>query len=112
MQHDEGGNRIRNVVLPITRGGASEGSSERQRQDYKHGINHVGETHVHCQDHGWAEAHMTFTLDNADGVKFPHTDALVIVVNIVDIEVRRVLVNGGSFPDLLFMHAFDQLRIL
>ena len=44
-------------------------------------------------------------------VKFPHCDTLVISAGIVEVEVRRVLVDGGSSADLLFKHAFNQLCI-
>lgn len=50
---------------------------------------------------------MTFAFDDAVGVKFPHTDTLFITVSIADVEIWRVLANGGFFADLLFMRAFD-----
>ena len=59
----------------------------------------------------WADAPVTFTINDYVGVKFPHSDALVISTNIAEAEVRRILVDGGSSVDLLFVHAFDQLRI-
>ena len=80
--------QIRNVVLPITGGGASGGSLKQQRRDYMRGVNHGRATRAHHQDLRWAEVPMTFTLDDTDGVKFPHTNALVGTVNIADIEVR------------------------
>ena len=54
---------------------------------------------------------MAFTIDDSEGMKFPHSDALVISANIAQVEVRRILVNEGSLTDLLFIHAFDKLRI-
>ena len=54
---------------------------------------------------------MTITFDDSEGVKFPHSDALVISANITEVEVQRVLVDIGSSVDLLFIHAFDQLCI-
>ena len=54
---------------------------------------------------------MTFTINYSEGVKFPHSDALVILANIPEVEVWRILIDGGSSADLLIIHAFDRLRI-
>ena len=43
---------------------------------------------------------------------FSHQDPLVISANIADFEVRRVLVDGGSSADLLFVDTFDKMMIL
>ena len=59
-------------------------------------------------DNDWADTPMTFTVNDSEGIKFPHSDALVISANIAEVKVRRILADGGSSVDLLFMHAFDQ----
>ena len=50
---------------------------------------------------------ITFTSDDSEAVKFPHFDTLVISASIAKVDVQRALVNGCSFTDLLFKHAFD-----
>ena len=71
----------------------------------------LGATSIHHHAPGRADATVTFTSNNSEGVKFPHYDALVISVSIVEVEVWKVLVDGGSSTDLLFIQAYDQLRI-
>ena len=74
-------------------------------------MRHIGATSIHQQAPEWADAPVTFTIDDSKGVKFPHSDVLVISANIAEVEVRRILIDGGSSVDLLFIHAFDQLQI-
>ena len=72
-------------------------------------MHHIGATSIHRQAHEWADAPVTFTIDDSEGVKFPHSDALVISANIIEVEVQRILINEGNSADLVFIHAFDQL---
>lgn len=53
----------------------------------------------------------SFGKNDALGVDFPHQDPLLITANITGCDVRRVLVDGGSFVNLLFVSAFDQMAI-
>jgi hypothetical protein len=41
----------------------------------------------------------------------PHTDALVISCNVVGLLLHKVLVDNGSHPDIVFLHAFNQMGI-
>lgn len=103
--------QVRQVILAIIGGGSSGCSSKRQRREYTCGVNHIEATGIHRQAPRWANTLVTFTSDDSEGVKFPHSDTLVISANITEVEVRRVLVDGGSSVDLLFIHDFNQLCI-
>ncbi|GFZ05183.1 hypothetical protein Acr_17g0007550 [Actinidia rufa] len=75
--------------------------------------------------HGWAgeeiyslsspvvDAHPSITFNNDDlrGLHLPHDDALVVSAVIANFNVQRVLVDNGSSVDILFVSAFDKMRI-
>lgn len=44
---------------------------------------------------------IAFSEEDMVGVAYPHNDALVIVDDIVDFDVKRVLVDGGSAANVL-----------
>ena len=44
---------------------------------------------------------VTFTEADAQGIRFPHNDAVVISLNVADYDVRRVLVDNGSSADIV-----------
>ena len=45
------------------------------------------------------------------GVKQPHNDPLVIMLNIEGFNTKRILVNNGSSADIIYLPAFQQLRL-
>lgn len=45
------------------------------------------------------------------GITHPHDDALVIVGDIADFDVKRMLVDGGSTVNVLTWDAFLGLKI-
>ena len=54
---------------------------------------------------------MYFSEEYARGVKQPHDDPLVIMIMIEGFNTRRVLVNNGSSADIIYLSAFQQLKV-
>lgn len=52
---------------------------------------------------------MTFTKYDLRGVMSPHSDTLVLKVDINKQDVYRVLLDRGDFVNVLYKHTFDRL---
>uniref|UniRef100_A0A2N9FSH1 Uncharacterized protein n=1 Tax=Fagus sylvatica TaxID=28930 RepID=A0A2N9FSH1_FAGSY len=48
---------------------------------------------------------------DARGTHQPHDDALVITINIAGFTTRRVMVDNGSSADILYLPAYQQMRL-
>ncbi|GAV80619.1 LOW QUALITY PROTEIN: hypothetical protein CFOL_v3_24081, partial [Cephalotus follicularis] len=46
-----------------------------------------------------------------EGVRLPHDDPVVMTLQVVLFTMKRILIDSGSLADILYKHAFDQLRI-
>ena len=57
------------------------------------------------------EQAITFIDEDAERIHHPHDDAIVITLLIADYTTRRVLVDNGSFADILYYLAFQQMRL-
>ena len=54
---------------------------------------------------------MSFNEVDARGVKQPHNDPLVIMLNIEGFNTKRILVDNGSSADIIYLPAFQQLKL-
>ena len=54
---------------------------------------------------------MSFNEADARGVKQPHNDPLVIMLNIEGFNTKRILVDNGSSADIIYLLAFQQLKL-
>uniref|UniRef100_A0A2N9ESE9 Integrase catalytic domain-containing protein n=1 Tax=Fagus sylvatica TaxID=28930 RepID=A0A2N9ESE9_FAGSY len=54
---------------------------------------------------------ITFTEEDARKVFHPHDDALVVTLEIAGYSTRRVLIDNGSFADIIYLTAFQQMKI-
>ena len=54
---------------------------------------------------------MSFNEADARGVKQPHSDPLVIMLNIEGFNTKRILVDNGSSADIIYLPAFQQLKL-
>ena len=54
---------------------------------------------------------MVFFEENAKGLKQPYNDPLMIMLVIEGFNTRRVLIDNGSSTDIIYLLAFQQLRV-
>lgn len=54
---------------------------------------------------------ISFSEEDAAQLHQPHNDALVVSLNIVNIKVHRVLVDGGSSANVLSLSVFNAMRL-
>ena len=54
---------------------------------------------------------MSFNEADAKGVKQPHNDPLVIMLNIEGFNTKRILVDNGSSADIIYLPAFQHLKL-
>ena len=54
---------------------------------------------------------MYFSEEDARGIKQPHDDPLVIMIMIEGFNTRRVLVDNGNSADIIYLSAFQQLKL-
>ena len=61
--------------------------------------------------HRRTDQDISFNEADARGVKQPHNDPLVIMLNIEGFNTRRILVDNGSSADIIYLPAFQQLKL-
>ena len=54
---------------------------------------------------------MLFLEEDARGVKQPYDDLLVIMLMIEGFNTKRVLIDNGSSTDIIYLSAFQQLKV-
>ena len=52
-----------------------------------------------------------FTEEDATRLHHPHNDVLVVSIQMGDCNTHQVLVDNGSFADILYYPTFHQMRI-
>ena len=60
---------------------------------------------------GRTDQDMSFNEADAKGVKQPYNDPLVIMLNIEGFNTKRILVDNGSSADIIYLLAFQQLKL-
>ncbi|GAV59038.1 hypothetical protein CFOL_v3_02571, partial [Cephalotus follicularis] len=54
---------------------------------------------------------ISFSEADYEGVRLPHDDPVVGTLQVALFTMKRILIDSGSSADILYKHAFDQLRI-
>ncbi|GAV74320.1 hypothetical protein CFOL_v3_17800, partial [Cephalotus follicularis] len=74
---------------------------EEEQQEKTQGLRTCGDEEV-----------ISFSEADYEGVRLPHDDPVVVTLMVELFTMKRILVDSGSSADILYKHAFDQLRIL
>ncbi|GAV58727.1 hypothetical protein CFOL_v3_02260, partial [Cephalotus follicularis] len=54
---------------------------------------------------------ISFSKEDYKGVRLPHDDPVVVTLQVELFTRKRILIDSGSSANILYKHAFDQLRI-
>ncbi|GAV56584.1 hypothetical protein CFOL_v3_00126, partial [Cephalotus follicularis] len=55
---------------------------------------------------------VSFSEADYKGVLLPHDDPVVVTLQVALFTMKRILIDNESSTNILYKHAFDQLRIL
>uniref|UniRef100_A0A2N9FDC4 Uncharacterized protein n=1 Tax=Fagus sylvatica TaxID=28930 RepID=A0A2N9FDC4_FAGSY len=95
----------------INGGMAAGGTSRSSRKAYARQIHNVLVTQKANKTPRLEDLPITFTEEDARKVVHPHDDALVVTLEIAGYSTRRVLIDNGSSADIIYLTAFQQMRI-
>ena len=92
-------------------GGNLTGQSSRSKKTYLKVVQNIQLSGRSPKMRTPDEQAITFTDEDASRIHHPHDDAIVITLLIADYSTRRVLVDNGSFTDILYYPAFQQMNL-
>ena len=96
-------------IKTIAGGPTAGGSFKSLRKSYQRQVNSVHNVPPTKQRRISEDLH--FSEEDARSVKQPHDDPLVIMIMIEGFNTRRVLVDSGSSADIIYLPAFQQLKL-
>lgn len=96
-------------IKTITGGPFSGGSFKSLKKAYQRQVNSVHMIPSFKQQR--TNQDMSFNKVDVRGVKQPHNDPLVIMLNIDGFNTKRILVDNGSSVDIIYLPAFQQLKL-
>ena len=98
-------------IRKIIGGPVSRGSYKSLKKTHHRQINNVHIKHPSPKYRQLESDDITFSKLDANGIKQPHDDPLVIVLEIEGFNTRRVLVDNGSSVNIMYITAYQQLRL-
>jgi len=98
------------VKLAITGGSNDDHGNKRQRKEHMRRVYHLATEGPH-KNLQWSHIPITFDSTDLKLKDYPHTDAMVIETNLARWAVTRILINTGSFADILFASTFDNMKL-
>ena len=98
------------MILSITGGSNEDHGNKRQRKDHMRRVHHLATEGPH-KNSLWSHIPITFDSMDLKLKDYPHTDAMVIEINLAGWAVTRILVDTSSSADILFASTFDNMKL-
>uniref|UniRef100_A0A2N9GAI6 Uncharacterized protein n=1 Tax=Fagus sylvatica TaxID=28930 RepID=A0A2N9GAI6_FAGSY len=95
----------------VEKGQREGGTSRSSRKAYARQIHNVLVTQQTDKKPRLEDLPITFTEEDARKISHPHDDALVVTLEIAGYSTRRVFIDNGSSADIIYLTAFQQMRI-
>ena len=96
-------------IKTITGGPFSGGSFKSLKKAYQRQVNSIHTIPPSKQQR--TDRDVSFNEGDARGVKQPHNDPLVIMLNIEEFNTKRILMDNGSSANIIYLRAFQQLKL-
>ena len=87
-----------------------EFQTKKQKRDHLRLVNNIAVQGL-VRYTNWSKTPITFSEQDLWLESYPHTDAMVIKANIAGWEINRVLIDSGSSTDIIYVNAFDQMKL-
>lgn len=81
------------------------------RMTYQRHINSIHIMHLAAIYSHSSNDNITFSKNDARGIRQPHDDPLVITLVIEGYNTRRVLVDNGSSANIMYMMAYQHMKL-
>jgi hypothetical protein len=93
---------IHRKILTITGGSNTDFDNKRQQREYYRQVNHIA---IECPITKTKCSHIpiTFLAQDINLALFPHTDVMVITVNIDRWDATKILIDNSSQAEILFV---------
>ncbi|XP_061367567.1 uncharacterized protein LOC133310620 [Gastrolobium bilobum] len=110
QQRDGLPNNAAGVLATIAGGLAGRGATKSQRKKHLKSIMTVRDHALHSTSRSQRQA-ISFDNDDYGDIIPDHDDPLVISACMVNLQVKRIMVDNGSSADIIFLDAFRAMHI-
>ncbi|XP_021718848.1 uncharacterized protein LOC110686537 [Chenopodium quinoa] len=99
------------MVYVISRGPVHGGTVNRARADLRAMIHQINDNDKRRWPPLPPQPRATFDEYDQKGIIYPHDDPLVVTMRIANWEVDRILIDGGSSANIIYISAFNELKL-